>query len=94
MKGVPYMDKAHPLMVLKGDNCIVCVIHAAADPTVGLAEPEGGLENPTNSGPRQRSSSPFYGPVRLSEKKRSQNTVVVGCVREKYCSGWLMNSIM
>ena len=53
MKGVPYMDKAHPLMVLKGDNCIVCVIHAAADPTVGLAEPEGGLENPTNSGPRQ-----------------------------------------
>ena len=25
-------------------------------------------------------------------KKRSQNTVAAGCVREKYCSGWLMNS--
>ena len=25
-------------------------------------------------------------------KKRSQNTVAAGCVREKYCSCWLINS--
>ena len=43
MKGVPYMDKAHPLMVLKGDNCIVCVIHAAADPRQCSAELQAGL---------------------------------------------------
>lgn len=48
---IPYMDKVHPLMVLKGDNCMCCVIHVGADPTVGLALAESGLENPTNSGP-------------------------------------------